>query len=80
VRIEAGGTLASDVLKCQLKPIDSRDYAVGFNAAQKARLLAIFPDGVCDWSKRGVKQRPVKGVWLEYPQIGEDGGDDEEQE
>ncbi len=80
VRIEAGGTLAGDILKCQLKPIDSRDYAVGFNAAQKARLLAIFPDGVCDWSKRGVKQRPVKGVWLEYPQIGEDGGDDEEQE
>jgi hypothetical protein len=80
VRIEAGGTLAGDILKCQLKPIDSRDYAVGFNAAQKARLLAIFPDGVCDWSKRGVKQRPVKGVWLEYPQIGEDDGDDEDEE
>jgi hypothetical protein len=28
----------------------------------------------------GVKQRPVKGVWLEYPEIGEDGGDDEDED
>jgi len=79
VRIEAGGTLAGDVLKCRLKRIDSSDYAVSFSAAQKARLQAIFPSGVCDWSKRGVKQRPVKGFWLDYSRShGGDGDDDGE--
>ena len=79
VRIEAGGTLAGDVLKCRLKPIDSGDYAVSFSAAQKARLQAIFPSGVCDWSKRGVKQRPVKAFWLDYSRSqGGDGDDDGE--
>ena len=66
VRIEAGAAVAGDVLKCQLKHIDAADYAVSFSAAQKARLQAIFPAGVCDWSKPGVKQRSVKGVWLDY--------------
>ena len=79
VRIEAGGTLAGDVLKCRLKRIDSSDYAVSFSASQKARLQAIFPSGVCDWSKRGVKQRPVKGFWLDYSRSqGGDGDDDGE--
>ena len=79
VRIEAGGTLAGDVLKCRLKRIDSGDYAVSFSAAQKARLQAIFPSGVCDWSKRGVKQRPVKAFWLDYSRSqGGDGDDDGE--
>jgi len=79
VRIEAGGTLAGDVLKCRLKRIDSSDYAVSFSAAQKARLQAIFASGVCDWSKRGVKQRPVKAFWLDYSRShGGDGDDDGE--
>ena len=79
VRIEAGGTLAGDVLKCRLKRIDSGDYAVSFSAAQKARLQAIYPSGVCDWSKRGVKQRPVKAFWLDYSRSqGGDGDDDGE--
>ena len=51
---EAGGPLAGNALKCQLKPIDTRDYAVNFSAAQLARLAAIYPTGVCDYSKPGV--------------------------
>src|SRR4051812_39839612 len=66
VRIQAGGSIAGDVLKCRLKWVDFRDYAVSFSNGQKARLRAIFSDGVCDWSKRGVRQKPIDGVWLDY--------------
>jgi hypothetical protein len=61
----AGAPIALDIVKCQLKPIDMADYTVPFTAQQRARLEAIFPDGVCDWSRRGVAQ--VKSVpWASY--------------
>jgi hypothetical protein len=61
----AGAPVPLDIIKCKLKPIDSRDYKVPFSAQQRVRLGAIFPDGVCDWSKRGVNQ--VKAVpWASY--------------
>lgn len=66
VRLAAGGTLSGSILKCHLKPVDRRDYSVHFSAAEMARLKAIFPQGVCDWSKPGVKERPIQGVWHEY--------------
>jgi hypothetical protein len=66
VRLAAGGTLSGSILKCQLKPVDQSDYSVHFGAAEMARLNAIFPQGVCDWSKGGVKERPIHGVWHEY--------------
>ena len=54
----AGGPLSENVLKCQLKPLNPSDYApVAFSTAQLARLYAVFPDGVCDWSKPGVAQQ-----------------------
>lgn len=40
-------------------PISHRHDAVGFNAAEWARLAAIFPSGVCDGSRRGVYQTEV---------------------
>jgi hypothetical protein len=58
-RKEAGGPLAANILKCQLKPIDPKDYRVAFTAPELARLKAVFPGGVCDWSKPGVGQTPV---------------------
>ncbi|MBZ5556022.1 MAG: DUF6351 family protein [Acidobacteriia bacterium] len=58
-RTEAGGSVAGNVLKCQLKPIDPKDYKVMFSADERARLNKIFPGGVCDWSKPGVNQSPV---------------------
>jgi Tannase-like family of unknown function (DUF6351) len=61
----AGAPIELDVIKCKLKPIDMRDYAVPFTAQQRAQLKAIFPHGVCDWSERGVQQ--VKSVpWASY--------------
>jgi len=54
----AGGPLAENILKCELKPLNSADYApVLFSSAQLARLQATFPDGVCDWSEKGVGQQ-----------------------
>ena len=54
----AGGPLAENILKCQLKPLDSADYAPAtFSAAQLLRLHSAFPLGVCDWSKPGVGQQ-----------------------
>ncbi len=58
-RIEAGGPVAADNLKCQLKPIAAADYKTALSAADKTRLAAIFPNGVCDWSKAGVNAAAV---------------------
>jgi hypothetical protein len=65
-RIVAGGPLTSDVLKCQLKPIDPADYGVTLTAEEMGQLEAIFPQGVCDWSKPGVGQVPNTRTWLSY--------------
>lgn len=65
-RMVAGGPLANDIVKCQLKPIDFDDYAVRFNSGQRRRLRQIFPDGVCDWDQPGVEQGPLRGLWLSF--------------
>jgi hypothetical protein len=52
----AGAELAASKLKCQLKPLNRVDYAVSFTDSEFARLNAIFPGGVCDWSKPGANQ------------------------
>jgi hypothetical protein len=64
-RKEAGGPLAANILKCQLKPVDAKDYKVSFTATERARLSQIFPGGVCDWSKAGVNQVPVV-TWASF--------------
>ena len=54
----AGGPLAENILKCQLKPLVAGDYTgIAFTAGQLTRLNAVFPTGVCDWSKPGVGQQ-----------------------
>jgi len=67
-RIAAGGPLADNVLKCQLKPLDRDDYAgvaVPFTDAQWARFETAFPQGVCDWSRPGVDQQATI-PWATY--------------
>jgi hypothetical protein len=59
----AGAPNEADIIKCRLKRIDWDDYKVSFSDAQKAKLRSIFPDGVCDYSKRGVGQRAPAGTW-----------------
>ncbi len=58
-RIVAGGPIQGGIFKCGLKPVDAAvadgDYGVWTpSAAERARLLEIFPDGVCDWSQGDV--------------------------
>jgi len=60
----AGAPLTDDIVKCQLKPIDSGEYLVAPTSAQRERLARIFPSGVCDWSRAGVGQEPQIGSWL----------------
>jgi len=62
----AGAPLSNDVLKCQLKKINYADYKATFTDAQKKRLAAIFSTGVCDFSKPGVEQAPLKGTYRRY--------------
>ena len=53
----AGGPLAEDVLKCQLRPIRRSDYPPQLTVEQWERLKKVFPNGVCDWTKPGVGMR-----------------------
>ena len=64
-RFQAGGPLSADALKCQLKPVDVRDYKVPFSHDERGRLGAIFPEGVCDFTKPGVNQVPVV-TWASF--------------
>lgn len=70
-RIVAGDSLTTLSNKCQLKALSrSDDYGpLGFTDAQWQQLTAVFPDGVCDFSK------PPVGVqktlpWQIYQQSG----------
>jgi hypothetical protein len=70
-RIAAGEPLAQDVLKCNLKDVSAGGYARPLTADDLSRLKAIFPLGVCDYSRRGVNQKPLAGTWLSYPHPGQ---------
>jgi hypothetical protein len=63
-RQAAGGPLAEDIFKCQLKPLSFTDpdyQGAVFTAGQQARLQAVFPSGVCDWTLPGVGQQRAPG-------------------
>ena len=59
----AGASVASDIIKCQLRPVSLADYPSDITPAQVSRLQNVFPSGVCDWSKPGVEQQPLTGTW-----------------
>src|SRR5262245_2663685 len=66
-RLVAGAPLADDITTCALKPVDARDYKTTFTADQMQTLKAIFPRGVCDYSKPGQNQAPLAGTYLKLP-------------
>jgi hypothetical protein len=70
VRMGAGDSSASDVMKCQLKPLVASDFTpIQFTAAQWTALKATFPTGICDYAKPGVgQQRTV--AWSTYDVTG----------
>ncbi|HVO90591.1 MAG TPA: DUF6351 family protein [Casimicrobiaceae bacterium] len=60
----AGANVASDIIKCELKPIDLAEFgAAPLTPTQLSRLQSIYPRGGCDWSKPGIEQQPPAGVW-----------------
>lgn len=70
-RLAAGAPLADDVLKCVTEPPQRSDYpGVRFTADQWDRLVAAFPDGVCDWTRPGVGQVALDGTWRSYADAG----------
>ena len=64
-RYVAGGPLAANIVKCQLRPIDAKDYKVSFTPEQMARLRRTFAGGVCDWSKPGQGQAKIV-TWASF--------------
>jgi hypothetical protein len=65
-RIAAGGPLVDDIFKCQLKPIDVKDYKVAPTADQMAALQKVFATGVCDYTKPGVGQEAKLTTWAVF--------------
>jgi hypothetical protein len=65
-RLVAGAPLADDVVTCHRKDLDWSDYRVPLGPAERRRLAEIFPAGVCDWSKPGVGQQPLRDTWLVF--------------
>lgn len=61
----AGGPLAENILKCALKPLDRKSYSEEFTDSQWQRMEAIFPEGVCDWTKPGAGVQPAT-PWRDY--------------
>jgi len=66
-RLVAGAPLTDDIMKCQLKPVDPKDYRVTFTSTELDQMRQIFPGGVCDFSKPGVMQLPLAGTYLTLP-------------
>jgi hypothetical protein len=62
----AGAPLTDDVLKCTLKPVEPKDYNLALTPDQIGKLKATFPLGVCDYTRPGVAQQRVDGVWHRY--------------
>jgi hypothetical protein len=67
-RIVAGMPMTHDIARCQLRPINRNDYAgvlPPLTDAQWARLQAVFPEGVCDYSLPGVGQE-ASVPWITF--------------
>lgn len=66
--VQAGAPFTNDNFECQLKPVVRADYAgitPALSDAQFVRLQAVFPTGVCDWSKPSASDQPSL-PWLDY--------------
>ena len=64
-RTAAGGPMTDDIIQCELKPIDPKEYGVTLTDEQLATLRKAFPNGVCDYSKPGVGQQPSV-PWMSF--------------
>ncbi|MDH4169809.1 MAG: DUF6351 family protein [Acidimicrobiia bacterium] len=69
-RTVAGAARAENIIKCQLRSVADAVadgvYQVELDEAQRTRLEAIFPDGVCDYSVIGVGQVAPTATWQSF--------------
>ena len=72
-RLVAGGPIAANVLKCQLKPVDPATTRRASRPRSWHGLRRIFPTGVCDWSRPGVNQTAGRPMGLVRAGAGEPG-------
>jgi hypothetical protein len=64
-RIVAGGPLASDVITCRTTQPRRRDYPA-MRDTDWQRLLAVFPNGVCNYDRTGVDEQGMRGTWASF--------------
>jgi hypothetical protein len=64
-RLSAGLPIGSTMLKCDLRPLDKKDYVQPLTDTQLTTLKGAFPAGVCDYSKKGVSVR-APDTWISY--------------
>jgi Tannase-like family of unknown function (DUF6351) len=62
-RMVAGEPLTNDVMKCALKPVSPTDYTPPLDPDQLTRVRAIFPAGVCDYTRPGEGQVAFEGSY-----------------
>ena len=65
-RLRAGSPLESGVTQCRLRHVRLSEYGVPITPGQAEHLRTVFPDGVCDYVRRGVGRRRMKETWLSY--------------
>jgi Tannase-like family of unknown function (DUF6351) len=65
-QIEGGMPFTDDTLRCALKPLRRSDYGpIVFSDEQWAEMEALFPQGVCDFTRPG-EDRVRTEVWQTY--------------
>jgi hypothetical protein len=65
-RMVAGDPITTDANKCQLRPLRRSNYVpIKFSGAEWSALRKLFANGVCDYAKPAVDQRPTV-PWLTY--------------
>jgi len=62
----AGAPLANDIVSCQLKPVDLTDYVKALTTEEYQQLRAVFPQGVCDWSRGDTSAARHQGTWKSF--------------
>ncbi|MCR9092156.1 DUF6351 family protein [Algiphilus sp.] len=66
-RMVAGMPRSGDIIRCQRKPVDPRDYDADLTAEQLLEIEAIFPEGVCDYTRPAAGDTEDSLIW---PSIG----------
>ncbi|MGW4797335.1 DUF6351 family protein [Nonomuraea sp. NPDC004297] len=62
----AGEDVTADIVKCRLTQPARDGYGTPWTDEQWRRLRAIFPQGVCDYSRPGVSQQRTKNTWQHF--------------